>query len=116
MHPLINPLPSLFPGEKYEPVFLDNAYKVHMKLTIKTVGPDDFGSYKCVSKNSLGDTDGKIKIEREYQEWASCFGHLNVMCGFVVTILNHVVDNGLYGYYANNVHCNEKRDCTNTLC
>lgn len=92
MHPLINPFRLLFPGDKYEPVFLDNAYKVHMKLTIKTVGPDDFGSYKCVSKNSLGDTDGKIKIEREYLDL--CFGHLNVMCGFVVTILNHVVDNG----------------------
>ena len=53
-------------GEKYEPVFLDNAYKVHMKLTIRSVGPDDFGSYKCVSKNSLGDTDGKIKVYRKY--------------------------------------------------
>ncbi|CAB3373947.1 Hypothetical predicted protein [Cloeon dipterum] len=49
-------------GEKYEPTLVDNAYKVHMKLTIKSVGPEDFGSFKCVSKNSLGDTDGKIKI------------------------------------------------------
>ena len=53
-------------GEKYEPVLLDNAYKVHMKLTIRSVGPTDFGSYKCVSKNSLGDTDGSIKLYREY--------------------------------------------------
>nr|CAD7438395.1 unnamed protein product [Timema bartmani] len=49
-------------GGKYEPVLLDNAYKVHMKLTIRSVGPSDFGSYKCVSKNSLGDTDGSIKL------------------------------------------------------
>ncbi|XP_021923940.1 opioid-binding protein/cell adhesion molecule homolog isoform X3 [Zootermopsis nevadensis] len=49
-------------GSKYEPVLLDNAYKVHMKLTIRAVGPADFGSYKCVSKNSLGDTDGSIKL------------------------------------------------------
>ncbi|XP_063228940.1 lachesin-like [Bacillus rossius redtenbacheri] len=49
-------------GGKYEPVLLDNAYKVHMKLTIRSVGPADFGSYKCVSKNSLGDTDGSIKL------------------------------------------------------
>jgi hypothetical protein len=54
------------PGDKYEPVLLDNAYKVHMKLTIRAVGPSDFGSYKCVSKNSLGDTDGSIKLYREY--------------------------------------------------
>ncbi|PNF23362.1 hypothetical protein B7P43_G13169 [Cryptotermes secundus] len=51
-------------GSKYEPVLLDNAYKVHMKLTIRAVAPSDFGSYKCVSKNSLGDTDGSIKLYR----------------------------------------------------
>jgi hypothetical protein len=55
----------LFTGGKYEPVLLDNAYKVHMKLTIRSVSPTDFGSYKCVSKNSLGDTDGSIKLYRE---------------------------------------------------
>ncbi|KAK9504922.1 hypothetical protein O3M35_009089 [Rhynocoris fuscipes] len=53
-------------GAKYEPVLLDNAYKVHMKLTIHSVSPSDFGSYKCVSKNSLGDTDGTIKLYRKY--------------------------------------------------
>ncbi|XP_046400339.1 neurotrimin isoform X3 [Ischnura elegans] len=49
-------------GDKYEPILQDNAYKVYMKLTIRSVGPSDFGSYKCVSKNSLGDTDGSIKL------------------------------------------------------
>jgi hypothetical protein len=58
-----------FSGGKYEAVLLDNAYKVHMKLTIRAVGPADFGSYKCVSKNSLGDTDGSIKLYREYTHW-----------------------------------------------
>ncbi|BES91852.1 Immunoglobulin domain [Nesidiocoris tenuis] len=47
---------------KFEPVTLENNYKVLMKLTINNVGPSDFGSYKCVSKNSLGDTDGTIKL------------------------------------------------------
>lgn len=45
---------------------MDNTYKVHMKLTIKTVGPNDFGTYKCVSKNSLGETDGSIKLYRKF--------------------------------------------------
>ncbi|XP_075210390.1 opioid-binding protein/cell adhesion molecule homolog [Lycorma delicatula] len=49
-------------GAKYEPIMLDNAYKVHMKLTIRSVGPQDYGSYKCVAKNSLGETDGSIKL------------------------------------------------------
>ncbi|KAK9307634.1 hypothetical protein QLX08_002056 [Tetragonisca angustula] len=49
-------------GGKYEPILLDNAYKVHMKLTINSVSASDFGSYKCVSRNALGDTDGTIKV------------------------------------------------------
>lgn len=53
-------------GAKYEPVLVDNAYKVHMKLTIRAVVAADYGSYKCVSKNSLGETDGTIKLYRKY--------------------------------------------------
>ncbi|XP_024085990.1 neurotrimin-like [Cimex lectularius] len=51
-------------GAKYEPELQNNAYKVFMKLTIHSVTPSDFGSYKCVSKNSLGETDGTIKLYR----------------------------------------------------
>lgn len=53
-------------GAKYEPILFNNAYKVTMKLTIKSVGPTDFGTYKCVSKNSLGETDGSIKLYRKF--------------------------------------------------
>ncbi|OAD57383.1 Neurotrimin [Eufriesea mexicana] len=49
-------------GGKYEPILQDNAYKVHMKLTISSVNASDFGSYKCVSRNALGDTDGTIEV------------------------------------------------------
>ncbi|RZC34114.1 I-set domain containing protein, partial [Asbolus verrucosus] len=52
----------LVSGAKYEPVLVDNAYKVHMKLTIRSVSVTDYGSYKCVAKNSLGETDGTIKL------------------------------------------------------
>lgn len=49
-------------GEKYEPTRSDNAYKVHMKLTIRSVAMSHYGTYKCISKNSLGETDGSIKL------------------------------------------------------
>ncbi|EZA47297.1 Lachesin [Ooceraea biroi] len=49
-------------GDKYEPSFSDNVYKVHMKLMIRSVAMSDYGSYKCISKNSLGETDGSIKL------------------------------------------------------
>lgn len=37
-----------------------------MKLTIKPVDENDFGNFKCIAKNSLGDTDGSIKLYRKY--------------------------------------------------
>ncbi|EEZ98398.2 neurotrimin isoform X1 [Tribolium castaneum] len=47
---------------KYEPSYSTNGYKIHMKLTIRSITPQDYGNYKCVSKNSLGDTDGTIQV------------------------------------------------------
>ncbi|XP_044002273.1 neurotrimin-like isoform X2 [Aphidius gifuensis] len=47
---------------RYEPVLVENAYRVHMRLVIRSVSASDFGTYKCVSRNSLGDTDGSIKL------------------------------------------------------
>ncbi|XP_076762855.1 lachesin isoform X2 [Xylocopa sonorina] len=49
-------------GDKYEQSLTDNAYKVAMKLTILSVEMSDYGTYKCISKNSLGETDGSIKL------------------------------------------------------
>ncbi len=37
-----------------------------MRLTVKSVLESDFGSYRCVSKNSLGDTEGTIKLYGMY--------------------------------------------------
>lgn len=42
---------------------MDNGYKKYMMLKIRRVNKSDFGSYKCVAKNSLGETDGVIKLE-----------------------------------------------------
>ncbi|TMW46083.1 hypothetical protein DOY81_008837, partial [Sarcophaga bullata] len=40
-----------------------NGYTKYMKLKIRNVGPNDFGTYRCVAKNSLGETDGNIKLD-----------------------------------------------------
>ncbi|OAD55980.1 Lachesin [Eufriesea mexicana] len=48
--------------EKYNQSFTNNEYKVHMKLTILSVEMSDYGTYKCISKNALGETDGSIKL------------------------------------------------------
>ncbi|XP_054008666.1 neurotrimin-like [Hylaeus anthracinus] len=49
-------------GEKYLQSQTESTYKVHMKLTILSVGMSDYGTYKCISKNALGKTDGTIKL------------------------------------------------------
>ncbi|KAL3276400.1 hypothetical protein HHI36_011784, partial [Cryptolaemus montrouzieri] len=49
-------------SERFEPTFSTTGYKSHIKLTIRSIQPADYGNYKCVSKNSLGDTDGTIQV------------------------------------------------------
>ncbi|XP_050313359.1 lachesin-like [Anthonomus grandis grandis] len=50
-------------SDKYETVSTDNGYKKFMLLKIRKIEKDDFSSYKCVAKNSLGETEGIIKLE-----------------------------------------------------
>ena len=40
-------------------------YRLHSRLTIKSVISADFGAYKCISKNSLGETEGQIRLYGE---------------------------------------------------
>jgi hypothetical protein len=42
---------------------MDNGYNKYMMLKIRSASKGDFGSYKCVAKNSLGETDGVIKLD-----------------------------------------------------
>lgn len=52
-------------GDKFETLSTNTGYSKFMKLKIRNVGPGDFGSYRCVAKNSLGETDGLIKLDGE---------------------------------------------------
>lgn len=37
-----------------------------MRLIIRRINQSTYGIYKCVSKNSLGETDGTINVYRKY--------------------------------------------------
>ncbi|XP_025424160.1 lachesin isoform X1 [Sipha flava] len=52
----------LFPNKKYVTSDTENSYRIHMRLTIRDLGQSDFGNYKCISKNSLGETEGSIRL------------------------------------------------------
>ncbi|XP_067620612.1 uncharacterized protein DIP-theta isoform X2 [Eurosta solidaginis] len=55
----------IVPGERFVPETFETGYKISMRLTINDVDILDFGSYRCVAKNSLGDTDGTIKLYQD---------------------------------------------------
>ncbi|XP_065212014.1 limbic system-associated membrane protein-like isoform X2 [Planococcus citri] len=50
-------------GDKYEAKSEEKDYNKNMVLVIHNVTRSDFGSYRCVAKNSLGETDGLIKLD-----------------------------------------------------
>ncbi|KAL1420868.1 hypothetical protein MTO96_004247 [Rhipicephalus appendiculatus] len=47
---------------KYSLNRTENVYKVHMRLHISRIAPEDFGAYRCFAKNSLGSTEGSIRL------------------------------------------------------
>lgn len=90
---------STFKGKRYEPINLENAYKVIMRLTINSVTQNDFGSYRCVSKNSLGDTDGSIKLYREYKNDSKQYSTISSLSFYYYNILfDHYRNAFAYGF------------------
>lgn len=57
----------IIPGERYQLSEKENSmYAVEMVLQIKRLQKSDFGGYKCISKNSIGDTEGTIRLYGKY--------------------------------------------------
>ena len=81
------------PGSRFEPSTSDkNTYKVVMKLTIKSIEINDFGTYRCVAKNSLGDTDGSIKLYRKYEHFVAKM-MINELGDLISSLLSHILLN-----------------------
>ncbi|XP_050695194.1 lachesin-like isoform X2 [Eriocheir sinensis] len=53
-------------SEKYRSETIETLYSIHMKLTIFNFSRDDNTTYQCVAKNSLGETEGDIKLNEIY--------------------------------------------------
>lgn len=43
-----------------------NEYTFHMTLQLKKLKKRDYGAYKCISKNSIGGSEGLIRIYGEF--------------------------------------------------
>ena len=59
--------------------------KVYMKLHIRNITKDDFMEYRCVARNSLGDSDGSITLYGQLEENISNFAWINLLCRGVPT-------------------------------
>ncbi|GIX73262.1 lachesin [Caerostris extrusa] len=57
----------LFNNSKYEIVERQHGYKVDMKIKIRNVVESDFGSYKCLAKNTLAEKEGFIRLYKHNQ-------------------------------------------------
>ncbi|XP_037780328.1 LOW QUALITY PROTEIN: uncharacterized protein LOC119576760 [Penaeus monodon] len=49
-------------SDRFDPIVTEGTYKVYMELRIRRVEAEDYGTFKCIAKNSLGETDGAIKV------------------------------------------------------
>ncbi|XP_071533200.1 lachesin-like isoform X2 [Panulirus ornatus] len=47
---------------KYDTMTKEESYKTYMRLVIHNLTKEDFNTYRCIAKNSLGETDGSIKL------------------------------------------------------
>ncbi|XP_015920396.1 lachesin-like isoform X2 [Parasteatoda tepidariorum] len=52
----------LLNNKKYDISEMKDGYKINMKIKIFSLTVDDFGSYKCVAKNTLGEKEGFIRL------------------------------------------------------
>ncbi len=52
---------------KYFTETVETNYRTQMRLTIRNLKERDFGTYKCLSKNSLGETEGSIRLYGKFK-------------------------------------------------
>ncbi|KAK9295263.1 hypothetical protein QLX08_010349 [Tetragonisca angustula] len=45
-----------------------SVYSVQMRLVIMNLQKQDLGGYKCISKNSIGDAEGNIRLYGEFSQ------------------------------------------------
>lgn len=52
-------------GGTYESIIVDHVQRIVMRLTLRPVTKRDFGEYKCIAKNAMGETERSITLHRK---------------------------------------------------
>ncbi|ALC39016.1 CG11320, partial [Drosophila busckii] len=56
---------QLLPTGSYESLLIDHVQRMVMRLTLRPVTKRDFGEYKCIAKNALGQTERSIILHHK---------------------------------------------------
>lgn len=56
---------NLLAGGNYESMTIENVYRVFMKLVVRPNDHTDFGAYKCIANNTLGESEKVIHLHRK---------------------------------------------------
>ncbi|XP_034472221.1 LOW QUALITY PROTEIN: neurotrimin [Drosophila innubila] len=56
---------DLLQGGTYESMVVDHAHRIVMRLTLRPVTKRDFGEYKCIAKNAIGETERSITLHHK---------------------------------------------------
>lgn len=68
-------------NDKYQMTETTNSvYSVQMKLIVRKFHKMDLGGYKCISKNSIGDAEGNIRL---YGKFLLFNNNINILDIFV---------------------------------
>ena len=62
-------------SSKYWSEIQEDMYKIDMRLTIRNFSREDNTTYKCVAKNSLGETEGDIRLNGKLTFSYRCMLH-----------------------------------------
>ena len=57
-----------------------NSYKFQLTLTIKRLQPEDFGTYRCISKNSIGQAEEEVELYGESFCLSACLSVTLFVC------------------------------------
>lgn len=82
-------------NDRYHMTETENSmYAVQMTLVIRKLQKSDMGGYKCISKNSIGDAEGTIRIYGEFKLFYISLRLEN--CKMLTTLYCRVMSNVFY--------------------